>query len=203
MTYDQISKVPTDFVDTENPTAAAVLVEVNLRVVFCIELGCLRLEIPWIFRESSLEIMSCKLWVTVLAAVFSGPWRPGRPAATESKSNATCVRFSTETGVSSQLPVVPPLKKHALTSRAFFCWYPKVNRLQNSQIRVGGVVSALVTFRYRLRISKRFAKFRQSSKMEARTKLTDVALDGDRFLTQLSGLSGIQCPQISVWEVPQ
>ena len=158
----------------------------------------------WKFRESSVNHPR-RLWAAIVgnSAVFSGPWRQGGPTATESKSNATCVRFSTERGVSSQLPVVPPLKKHALTSRAFFCWYPKVNRLQNSQIRVGGVVSALGTFRYRLRISKRFAKFRQSSKMEARTKLTDVALDGDPFLTQLSGLSGIQCPQISVWEVPQ
>lgn len=58
MTYDQISQLPTLFLDTETPTAAAVLVEVNLRVVFCIELRCLRLEIPSIFRESSLEIMS-------------------------------------------------------------------------------------------------------------------------------------------------
>lgn len=195
--------MPTDFVDTENPTAAAVLVEVNLRVwkmhrARMLEAGN-SVNLPWII-PGDYEL---QLWVTVLAAVFSGPWRQGGPTATESKSNATCVRFSTERGVSSQLPVVPPLKKHALTSRAFFCWYPKVNRLQNSQIRVGGVVSALGTFRYRLRISKRFAKFRQSSKMEARTKLTDVALDGDRFLTQLSGLSGIQCPQISVWEVPR
>lgn len=195
--------MPTDFVDTENPTAAAVLVEVNLRVwkmhrARMLEAGN-SMNLPWII-PGDYEL---QLWVTVLAAVFSGPWRQGGPTATESKSNATCVRFSTERGVSSQLPVVPPLKKHALTSRAFFCWYPKVNRLQNSQIRVGGVVSALGTFRYRLRISKRFAKFRQSSKMEARTKLTDVALDGDRFLTQLSGLSGIQCPQISVWEVPR
>lgn len=195
--------MPTDFVDTENPTAAAVLVEVNLRVwkmhrARMLEAGN-SVNLPWII-PGDYEL---QLWVTVLAAVFSGPWHQGGPTATESKSNATCVRFSTERGVSSQLPVVPPLKKHALTSRAFFCWYPKVNRLQNSQIRVGGVVSALGTFRYCLRISKRFAKFRQSSKMEARTKLTDVALDGDRFLTQLSGLSGIQCPQISVWEVPQ
>lgn len=195
--------MPTDFVDTENPTAAAVLVEVNLRVwkmhrARMLEAGN-SVNLPWII-PGDYEL---QLWVTVLAAVFSGPWRQGGPTATESKSNATCVRFSTERGVSSQLPVVPPLKKHALTSRAFFCWYPKVNRLQNSQIRVGGVVSALGTFRYRLKISKRFAKFRQSSKMEARTKLTDVALDGDRFLTQLSGLSGIQCPQISVWEVPR
>ncbi len=83
--------MPTDFVGTENPTAAAVLVEVNLRVVNA--WGLKLYDIPWIIPESPV-----RKWAYDYELQVEGPWRQGGPAATESKSNATCVRLDWNRG---------------------------------------------------------------------------------------------------------